>query len=46
MKHSITSHWSNISLTENDLKWFPQNSNNSVVSCVQLHENTGDDDKN
>ena len=31
MKHSITSHCCDISLTEDDLKWLPQNSNNSVV---------------
>ena len=46
MKHSITSHCSHSSLTENDLKWLPQNSKKFLVSYMQLNGNTGDDDKN
>ena len=46
MKHNISGHVCDVSLTESRLILVPQNYNNSVVFCMQLHKNAGDDDKN
>ena len=46
MKNSITSHCHDIGLMQNDRNWFPKYLNNFIISCMQLDQNAGDEDKN
>ena len=46
MKNSVARIDCDVSFAENVTKRLPQKYNNSVVPCMQFHENTGGNDKN